>query len=313
MTEQVPQASSAVRSPKCIFAPLYAEEVSTAVALFKSHQCKFAVRGGGHSAVPGAANIDDGILITFANMKNISLHTDTTGVEYVSIQPGAVWGDVYKFTDQFSKVPACGRFYPVGTGLALGAGFSFLANDVGFTVDNVKSYQMVLADGSLIEVNQTDNSDLFRAQKGGGDNFGVITRYDLLVYPGGPIVGGLIVAPENQTEKWLDQTYDYSVRQAVQDVKTHALPAIAYIASKNLVFSETVVYYNEHNSSVLPPIMSGWNELTGSTSTVRQASYASLAQEYAVGFNNGLLYVFFFRILFPCPIFNDRANVNMSL
>lgn len=226
-------------------------------------------------------------------MKNISLHTNIDGTEYASVQPGAVWGDVYKYTDQFGKVPACGRFYPVGTGLALGAGFSFLANEVGFSIDNVESYQIVLANGTLTEINQTHNSDLFRAQKGGGDNFGVITRYNLLVYPGGPVVGGLIVAPENQTEKWLDLTYDYSTRQAIQDVKTHALPAIAYVASGDLVFSESVVYYNDHNSSVLPPIMSGWNSLTATSNTVRQAEYAALAKEYAAGFSNGQLYVFF--------------------
>ncbi|KAI9785107.1 MAG: hypothetical protein M1816_000518 [Peltula sp. TS41687] len=280
-------SSSASLAPRCIFAPTYAEEVSTAVKLFASQGCKFAVRGGGHSAVPGAANTNDGILITFANMKNVSLHTDS-GVEYVSVQPGATWGEVYTYTDQFAKVPVAGRFYPVGTGLALGAGFSFLANERGFAVDNVKAYQIVLANGTIVEASQTRNADLFRAQKGGGDNFGVVTRYDLLTYEGGPVVGGIMIGSENQTENWLDQTYDYAVRQAVQDVKTHALPAIAYIASSNQVVPETVVYYNDHHSSVLPPIMSGWNNVSAVSNTVRQASYASLAREYATGFDNGL-------------------------
>ena len=248
------------------------------------------MKGGGHSAVPGAANIDDGILITYANMKNISVLNDN-GVDYAAIQPGAVWGDVYKYVEQYSKVQVGGRFYPVGTGLALGAGFSFLGNERGFAVDNVKTYQMALANGSLIEVDQTHYSDLFRAQKGGGNNFGVITRYDLYLYEGGPVLGGLVVAPENQTSKWLDLTYDYSVRQAVQDVKTHALPAIAYVAEGNVVFSETPLYYNDHNSSTLPPIMSGWNNMTTLSNTVRRTNYSSLAAEYAVGFTDGSLCV----------------------
>lgn len=100
-------------------------------------------------------------------MKNISLGNDN-GVEYVSIQPGAVWGEVYKYADQYAKVPAAGRFFPVGTGLTLGAGFSFLGNEVGFAIDNVKAYQMVLGNGTLVEVSQKQHGDLFRAQKGGG-------------------------------------------------------------------------------------------------------------------------------------------------
>lgn len=130
---------------------------------------------------------------------------------------------------------------------------------------------------------------IYSVPKRGGGNFGVITRYDVLVYPGGPVAGGEIIIPENQTEKWLDMVYDYSTRQAVVDVKTHALPAIAYVAANNLVVGETIVYYNDHNSSKLPPVMSGWTNMTMIGNTVRQASYASLAAEYAVGFNDGQL------------------------
>ena len=211
--------------------------------------------------------------------------------QYVSVQPGLVWGEVYSYVERFNKVPLCGRFYPVGTGLTLGAGFSFLGNEYGFASDNVHTYEMVLANGTVVEVGQHNLPDLFRAQKGGGNNFGVVTRYDLLLKDGGPVVGGQVIAPENQTEKWLGLTYDYSTRQAVQDVKTHALPAIAYIAQGNQVFSQTPVYYNTHNSSTLPPIMSGWvDNMKLTTNTVRQTNYSSLATEYAQGFNDGLLY-----------------------
>ncbi|OKL57965.1 hypothetical protein UA08_06762 [Talaromyces atroroseus] len=267
-------------SPSCIFQPTESQDVSDAVKLFVENDCEFAIRGGGHSAVPGAANIDDGILITFANMKNISIHTDSQDVQYVSVQPGAVWGDVYTYCDQFAVVPMCGRYYPVGTGLALGAGFSFLSNANGFAVDNIKTYEAVLANGAIVEVSQTNSPDLFRSLKGGGNNFAVVTRYDLLLYPGGPVVGGQITTPENQTEKWLDLTYDYSVRQAVLDVNTHALPAILYMAGTDEVITNTPVYYNSHNSSVLPPIMAGWYNMTALNDTVRQASYAALALEF---------------------------------
>ncbi|KAH8704705.1 6-hydroxy-D-nicotine oxidase [Talaromyces proteolyticus] len=274
-------------SPSCIFEPTQAKDVAKAVKLFADNECEFAIRGGGHSAVPGAANIDDGILITFTNMKNVSIHTDKEGAQFVSVQPGAVWGDVYAYCDQYSVVPMCGRYYPVGTGLALGAGFSFLSNENGFAVDNVKTYEVILADGTILEASQTSHPDLFRSLKGGGNNFGVVTRYDLYLYQGGPVVGGQIQTPENQTEKWLDLTYDYSVRQAVVDVKTHALPAILYLGDTDEVLTSTPVYYNAHNSSALPPIMAGWYNMTASSDTVRQASYAALAKEFNANQGDG--------------------------
>lgn len=263
------------------------QDVADAVKLFVANECQFAVRGGGHSAVAGAANINDGILITFSNMKNISVHTEVN-VPYVSVQPGAVWGDVYTYCDQFDVVPMCGRFYPVGTGLALGAGFSFLSNENGFAVDNVKTYEVILANGTIVEVSQTNAPDLFRSLKGGGNNFAVVTRYDLLLYQGGLVVGGEIQTLENQTEQWLDLTYDYSVRQAVLDVKTHALPAAMYIGATDEAITLTPLYYNEHNSSVLPPIMEGWYNITASSNTIRQANYSSLALEFDAGLGDGL-------------------------
>lgn len=273
-------------SPSCIFQPTVSQDVADAVKLFVANDCQFAIRGGGHSAVAGAANINDGILISFSNMKNISVHTNVD-TPYVSVQPGAVWGDVYTYCDKFDVVPMCGRFYPVGTGLALGAGFSFLSNENGFAVDNVKTYEVVLANGTLVDVSQANAPDLFRSLKGGGNNFAVVTRYDLLLYEGGLVVGGEIQTLENQTEQWLDVTYDYSVRQAVLDVKTHALPAVMYIGTTDEVITLTPLYYNDHNSSVLPPIMKGWYDLTASSDTIRQANYSSLALEFDAGLGDG--------------------------
>lgn len=238
-------------------------------------------------AVPGAANVNNGVLISFDNMKNATIKNAADGTEIVAVQPGLHWGDLYTYTDQFNKIPVCGRFYPVGTGLALGAGFSFLSNEVGFATDNVYSFEMVLADGRMVTASQTQNSDLYKAQKGGGNNFGIVTRYNLRLYEGGKVVGGMVISAENTTNQWLDLTYDYNTRQAVKDFKTHALPAVAWVQENNQVLTETPLFYNKHDSSTLPPIMSGWNNLPAISNTVRQALPHELATEFATGFANG--------------------------
>ncbi|OAF99159.1 FAD-binding domain-containing protein [Paraphaeosphaeria sporulosa] len=280
-------SSSAVLAPTCVFAPTTADQVSFLVKTAVANSCKFAAKGGGHSAVPGAADVDNGILISFDNMKNISLQTASDGTKYAAVQPGLHWGDVYTYLDPLNVIPAVGRFYPVGTGLVLGAGFSFLGNEKGFATDSVYSFETVLANGSIVTVSQTNAPDLFKAMKGGGNNFAIVTRYNLRVFPGGKIAGGMVIAAEDQTEKWLDLTYDYATVQAVQEVKSHALPAMAWVQATDVAISETPVVYVVPGATQLPAIMSGWNNMTAISNTVRSVYPHELAQEYAAGFSNG--------------------------
>jgi FAD/FMN-containing dehydrogenase len=47
-----------------------------------------------------------------------------------------------------------------------------LSNEYGFSADNVVSFELVLADSSIVTASATSNPDLFFALKGGGSNFG---------------------------------------------------------------------------------------------------------------------------------------------
>jgi hypothetical protein len=49
--------------------------------------------------------------------------------------------------------------------------------------DNVKNFEVVLADSRIVNANANTNSDLFTVLKGGGPNFGIVTRYDLYTKP----------------------------------------------------------------------------------------------------------------------------------
>lgn len=48
----------------------------------------------------------------------------------------------------------------------------------------------MLANGSVTNINQKSSSDLFWALRGGGNNFGIVTRFDLETYPQGGVWGG---------------------------------------------------------------------------------------------------------------------------
>ncbi|KAK2801839.1 hypothetical protein FQN50_007584 [Emmonsiellopsis sp. PD_5] len=102
----------------------------------------------------------------------------------VSVGPGATWGKVYDTLEKYDLTVAGGRVGSVGVaGLILGGGMSHFPNHWGLACDNVKNFEVALADTSVVQANETQNPDLFKALKGGGANFGIITKIDLYTSP----------------------------------------------------------------------------------------------------------------------------------
>lgn len=66
----------------------------------------------------------------------------------------------------------------------------YYAGQRGFGCDNVVNYEVVLADGSIINANRSSNADLWQALKGGHGNLGLITRFDMETLPSTNIWGG---------------------------------------------------------------------------------------------------------------------------
>ncbi|KAF2183516.1 FAD-binding domain-containing protein, partial [Zopfia rhizophila CBS 207.26] len=165
--------------PYCVFTPDSVEAVSGAIRLFERNECKFAIRSGGHMPKRRANNIEDGILLATTKLNQMSLHDG-----YVSIGPGLSWGAVFDFLRPEHLAVVGGRLAEVGvSGLILGGGLSTYSGKRGFACDNVKTFQVVVAGGEILEANESSHSDLFWALKGGSSNFGIITRFDLHTHP----------------------------------------------------------------------------------------------------------------------------------
>jgi hypothetical protein len=69
-------------------------------------------------------------------------------------------------------------------------GLSYYSYSQGFICDDVVNYEIVLASGEIVNANAESNPDLFAALKGGGCNFGIVTRYDLQAVDQGEMWGG---------------------------------------------------------------------------------------------------------------------------
>ncbi|KAI0145106.1 putative FAD-binding oxidoreductase [Xylariaceae sp. FL1272] len=180
--------SSAWESPVCILQPTTAEEISQAVKYLVPLNVNFAIRSGGHSPAPFAANINDGVLFDMSGFNMIEYQEEN---DVAVVGTGLRWGEVYSHLDSYNVTVVGGRIVDVGVGgLALGSGLSYLTDLYGLVCDNVVNFEVVLADGSIVNANATSNSDLWWSLKGGANNFGIVTKFTLNTYPTGDVWGG---------------------------------------------------------------------------------------------------------------------------
>lgn len=190
-------------TPSCIAQPTTAEEVSAIVKIFTTtsavEPCRFAVRSGGHTPIPGSNNVDNGVTIDLLHMNSTTYNPDT---KFASIFPAARWGSVYQTLEPLGRMVPGGRGSTVGVGgFLLGGGISHYAPRFGLSCDNVVNFQVVLSDGRILNTNQTSNPDLFTALKGGSSNFGIVTRYDMATFPSEDLWGGIVTYPASTADQ----------------------------------------------------------------------------------------------------------------
>ncbi|KAI9168054.1 Bifunctional solanapyrone synthase [Paramyrothecium foliicola] len=184
-------SETAQLTPTCLIEPADAKDVAAILAVLVKDGTKFAVRGGGHMPVPGAANIDDGVLISLKKMRSMEM---VDGDKIAKIGPGLRWYEVYDFASSYGVGVSGGRYAPVGVpGYLLGGGISFFGSRYGWSSNRVANYEVVLANSTIVNANAKENTDLFWALKGGSSNYGIVTRFDLKTFPLDEVYGGLTV------------------------------------------------------------------------------------------------------------------------
>jgi FAD/FMN-containing dehydrogenase len=106
------------------------------------------------------------------------VHNDT-----IDVGPGLNWYDVYEALAPYGRVVIGGRMKTIGVpGLTLIGGFHYFNNKWGYAMDNVVSYDVVLGNGTQITASNSTHRDLFWALKGGANNYGIVTKFNLKTY-----------------------------------------------------------------------------------------------------------------------------------
>ena len=186
-------------------------DVIESVNFAAKRQLRLAVRGAGHN-IAGTGVCQDGLLIDLSGWR--SVHVDPI-TKIARVEPGATLGDLDHETQAFGLATPTGINSTTGiAGLTLGGGFGWLSRKHGLTIDNLRSVDLVTAEGRLLRCSAEHNSDLFWAIRGGGGNFGVVTSFEFKLHKVGPeILSGLIVHPFERVKEVM-QHY----RRCVEDI-----------------------------------------------------------------------------------------------
>ncbi|MDO8615220.1 MAG: FAD-binding oxidoreductase [Dehalococcoidia bacterium] len=203
------------RRPGLIVRPADTADVQRAVNFGRANGLLVSIKGGGHAA-PGYAVCDDGLMIDLCLMKAITVDP---GARTAVAEGGVNWGEFDAATQQHGLAVTGGRIRSTGiAGLTLGSGSGWLERKLGYTVDNMIGAEVVTADGNVIHASADENADLFWGLRGGGGNFGIVTKFEYRLHPIGPIVfGGLLAFPREKAREVL-RTYRDFIEKAPDDV-----------------------------------------------------------------------------------------------
>lgn len=212
------------KKPELIARCTGSADVVTAVNFAREHNLLLAVRSGGHN-IAGSALCDDGLVIDLSGLRGI--HVDPRA-RIARVQPGVDWGDLDHETQLFGLATPGGIVSTTGlAGLTLGGGFGWLSRKYGLTCDNLRSVDIVTADGQLLTASENEHADLFWGVRGGGGNFGVVTSFEFDLHPVGPtVMAGLVLFPMAQAREVLRRYRDWAA-QAPDELGTLALLRIA--------------------------------------------------------------------------------------
>jgi len=153
-------------------------EVAAAVLAAREVGVPLSVRGGGHQ-VAGLSVCDNGLTIDLSTMCAVSVDG---GISHAG--GGSLLRHVDTANAQAGVVVPAGVVSHTGLGgLALGGGFGWTFRNFGLTCDNIVGAEVVTADGRIVQAGEQDDADLLWALRGGGGNFGVVTRFDLGNHP----------------------------------------------------------------------------------------------------------------------------------
>ena len=196
------------RKPALIAQCTNAGDIAECVKFARKNNLIVSVRGGGHN-VAGNAVCDGGLMIDLSKMKVIKVDVAN---KTATAEPGVILREFDAATIQHNLATTGGTVSDTGiAGLTLGGGLGWLMGKYGITADNLLRAEMVLANGEQVTVDKDNHPDLFWAIRGGGGNFGIVSKFKYQLHSFGPnVVAGMILYPMEQAKAVMQFYREYA-------------------------------------------------------------------------------------------------------
>ncbi|KAJ5735334.1 FAD linked oxidase N-terminal [Penicillium malachiteum] len=208
----LPWSETCLLSPTCVFLPQNAARIAAALPIIRKARSPFAV-------ISVLISMNQMTQLKFANYSST----------FAQVEPGNTWKQVYDWLEPSGLAVNGGRYAQVGVGgLLLGGGIGYFSSKMGWGANSVVQYEVMLANSSVVLVNCTSHPDLFWALKGGSNNFGIVTRYDLTTLEIGDAFSNVMIWSSEATTQWFDALNAYlAPGGGVEDVNAAIMPIVA--------------------------------------------------------------------------------------
>jgi FAD/FMN-containing dehydrogenase len=178
--------------PAAIIRPADAADVQRVVTAARAAGLELAVRSGGHS-IAGHSTTDGGVVVDLRSLATIEIDAAS---QTLWAGAGAEALKITNAAEEHGLVIGFGDSGSVGVGgITLGGGVGYLTRKFGLTIDSLLAAEIVTANGQLLHVDSQHHPDLFWAIRGGGGNFGIVTRFKFQLHALPQFTGGILVLP----------------------------------------------------------------------------------------------------------------------
>ena len=213
------------------------EAVAAGIRFARENNLQLSVRSGKHSAAGFSTNTG-GVVLDLSLLNTIEILDEKAGL--VRLGTGALWGDVATKLSEHRLAISSGDTKSVGVGgLTLGGGIGWMFRKYGYAIDSLVAAEVVLADGTVVQASQTEQSELFWSLRGGGGNFGAVTKFTFQAHHlPGQVTASTLIYETDDAAKIITGWRDY-MRTATTDLTSFmtlmpgfgAMPPALMIAS----------------------------------------------------------------------------------
>jgi hypothetical protein len=143
------------------------------------------------------------------------------------------------------------------TQLTQAGGLSHFSGEIGLVCDTVLEYEIVLASGKLLRIREdhAEHLDLFKALRGGSNNFGIVTRFVFKTFQQGPLYAGMVMYPMETKEEQLQTFYNYCTTSPI-DPQASLMQTFGLSAERGTGCVNSMVHTKARSDAdVLKPFM----------------------------------------------------------